>query len=832
MKRNEERSLPEDLIQYEEPEFKFKNEVPSWSEFNKRLRRTRSKSAPGPNGIPYLVYKRCPGVAKLLWSYIKGMWRKNMISDAWRKAEGVFIPKEDGATSVEKFRTISLMNVEGKLYFALRADRLLKYTLQNQYIDTSIQKGGVPAISGCIEHTSILSQLIREAKAEKKDLVVTWLDIANAYGSIPHSLIQIALRRAHVPDEICKLVESYYANVEIRFTTKDFTTDWQRVEKGIITGCTLSVVLFALSMTMLVMSVKEETKGPKTSSGQRQVNARLFMDDIATTTGSLVQTKYLLDKLVEKLTWAGLSVKPEKCRSLVIIKGEVSQRTPEVEGTQITSITEKPVKYLGKIYNKTLKDSEQIEEVLKKLKQELRRIQKSKVPGRYKAWMVQHMLLPRLMWPLTIYNTPESKVEEMQRMITACLKRWLGLPRSLSVECLYSRSTKIQLPFSELTEEVKAAKARIYTTLEESEDPCVRGAEVNIDGGRKANTPLSVKDAKSRLQMVEITGIPNKGKEGVGLNPRKYYSTSNRKQRRTMVVETVREAEEDRRKVKMTNLAKQGAQTRWEVPAKKLSHREIINRSETSFKFLVKAVYDLLPTPANKNIWFGTEEVCKLCGEIGTLTHILSGCKVALTQGRYKWRHDEVLREAARCVDAKRECHNKKSTTQRGSIKFVKEGETKASQGKTEQTSYLDGAKDWKLMVDLDRNLKFPTEVAITNMRPDMVLMSSSTKRVGLIELTVPSEERVEVSGELKKARYAPLQEEGKANGWNVQVWAIEVGCKGFPAASMATFLKDLGLSCSERTHHLKKIGEIAENSSRKIWSWSHFAEWGNREVK
>ena len=113
-----------------------------------------------------------------------------------------------------------------------------------------------------------------------------------------------------------------------------------------------------------------------------------------------------------------------------------------------------------------------------------------------------------------------------------------------------------------------------------------------------------------------------------------------------------------------------------------------------------------------------------------------------------------------------------------------------------------------------------------------MVLMSNSTKKIGLIELTVPSEERVEVSGELKKARYAPLQEEGKANGWKVQVWAIEVGCKGFPAASMASFLKDMGLPCSERAHKLKKIGEVAENSSRKIWGWSHFTEWGNREVK
>ena len=129
-------------------------------------------------------------------------------------------------------------------------------------------------------------------------------------------------------------MESYYAEMKIIFTTREFTTEWQRVEKGIITGCTMSVILFALSMTMLVMSVKEETKGPQTRSGQRQVNTRLFMDDITTTTGNLVQTKHLLNKLVDKLEWAGLSVKPEKCRSLVIIKGKVSEKTPQIGGIQ------------------------------------------------------------------------------------------------------------------------------------------------------------------------------------------------------------------------------------------------------------------------------------------------------------------------------------------------------------------------------------------------------------------------------------------------------------------------------------------------------------------
>ena len=66
-------------------------------------------------------------------------------------------------------------------------------------------------------------------------------------------------------------------------------------------------------MSWLVESVKRETKGPKTSSGQRQVNSRLFMDDIQTTTETVPQTKHLLGKLNEKMKWAGLDFRFHAC---------------------------------------------------------------------------------------------------------------------------------------------------------------------------------------------------------------------------------------------------------------------------------------------------------------------------------------------------------------------------------------------------------------------------------------------------------------------------------------------------------------------------------------
>ena len=80
------------------------------------------------------------------------------------------------------------------------ARRITSYIVDNEYVDTSVQKGGIPRFPGCLEHTSVISQLIKEAKEMKGDLTVVWLDLANAYGTVPHKLIETALEHYHIPE--------------------------------------------------------------------------------------------------------------------------------------------------------------------------------------------------------------------------------------------------------------------------------------------------------------------------------------------------------------------------------------------------------------------------------------------------------------------------------------------------------------------------------------------------------------------------------------------------------------------------------------------------------
>ena len=175
------------------PGEKFKFKLPSLKEINAVVQTARAKSAPGPNGVPYLLYKRCPNVLKRLHKILRGAWSNLKINEQWMPADGVYIPKEQNSTEI-KFRPISLLNVEGKIFFSVMALRLTKYLSENGYINTSVQKGGIPGVSGCLEHATMIWEAIQRAKSEKLNLEVIWLDLANAYGSVPQQMTQLALR--------------------------------------------------------------------------------------------------------------------------------------------------------------------------------------------------------------------------------------------------------------------------------------------------------------------------------------------------------------------------------------------------------------------------------------------------------------------------------------------------------------------------------------------------------------------------------------------------------------------------------------------------------------
>jgi len=154
------------------------------------------------------------------------------------------------------------------LFFSVLTQLLTQYLKQNHFIDTSIQKAGISGFLGCLEHNNIIWHQIQTAKKEGKDLHVLFLDLANAYGSVPHSVLWTAFDFFQVPTTITNLVKHYFWDLQFCLTS-DFTTNWQQLEIGITAGCTISPLAFEIAMEIIIRASKWVVGGERLQSNQR-----------------------------------------------------------------------------------------------------------------------------------------------------------------------------------------------------------------------------------------------------------------------------------------------------------------------------------------------------------------------------------------------------------------------------------------------------------------------------------------------------------------------------------------------------------------------------------
>ena len=177
---------------------------------------------------------------------------------------------------------------------------------------------------------------------------------------------------------------------------------------------------------------------------------------------------------------------------------------------------------------------------------------------------------------------------------------------------------------------------------------------------------------------------------------------------------------------------------------------------EKQLSFLLHAGCDTLPTPMNLARWkMITNPICALCQSTQPTTdHVLTGCSVAVDQGRYTWHHDSVLQV------------------------FV--------------CSLLkDLSPSSKLYVDLPGHLAsesppstIPSNLSTFLSRPDF-----SPDSITLLELSVVTNTKHHflAASHRKQDRYVPLLQDLKYTSLSIELVTLKVGCLGhFMPATVA----------------------------------------------
>jgi len=296
-------------------------------------------------------------------------------------------------------------------------------------------------------------------------------------------------------------------------------------------GCVISPLLFIMCMEMLLRGAKDATEGEIVDGGIVLPPMKAFTDDVTTLTESRTGTELLLQRLNGFFEWCRMKAKPKKCRSLSIVHGQVKEIYFSIGGDQIPTVKEQRVKSLGRWYSIPLTDRHRGTEIEKTAKEGLIAINETDLPGKLKALIFQHGLLPLLLWPLQIYEVTLTRVEAIQRHVNKCLRKWLGVPLSFTTVGLYSRSAKVQLPLSSVVDEFKAGKVRLHMMLRDSPDQVIREVQPVVKSGRKWTAVQAVTEAEASLRTKDIVGAVQDSRAGLGNNVHRWFSTQGPKGR-------------------------------------------------------------------------------------------------------------------------------------------------------------------------------------------------------------------------------------------------------------------------------------------------------------
>ena len=371
-------------------------------------------------------------------------------------------------------------------------------------------------------------------------------------------------------------------------------------------------------------------------------------------------------------------------------------------------------------------------------------------------WLYEFGILPKLLWPFSIYDLSSSLAKGWDRRTGVYLKKWAHIFRNADVGTLFRQRSSFGLqltPPSLFFKKMQIIKAHI---LKYSSDPSIR-ALYNARSIREASYRFKNRGSHvlSHIEPVVNHSLKFQGQVNrQGLGHGRYIKPKHTKEHRALLVEALIGEDTNKRLSHSHALVLHGVWTHWITYSEPidLSWNNILyNIQPKLLSFMLNSMINSLPTPDMLRLWKKRgDSSCYLCNKIPcTLHHILTHCPKALFGTRYNWRHDSVLKTLQPVLTNHINIHNQNHHPVHLSFTpthFLRTGDKPKKTRPSRRTSILDGATDWQVLIYFDTfPIIFPPEILPTDKRPDIIIWSVTLQSVILFELTCGDEEGVYV---------------------------------------------------------------------------------------
>ena len=314
------------------------------------FQRMDGNTSPGPDRIGYRTWKQLEADHKMVLEILNTCRTNGKIPPEWKSSTTILIHKGEDPSVLDNWRPIALQNTLYKVYAAVVAGRISAWAMEEGIMSTS-QKGFLP-MEGCLEHNHLMSSVLQDSRRRKRPIVLSWLDLKDAYGLVPHHILFSIMGLAGLNGLTLEVVRDFYHQTTTSIRTGKDRTGPITIKRGVKQGCPLSPILFNLVMEGLIRAA-EATEGAGYKLANSVVKSLAYADDLclfASTPGAM---QGMLDKVQRAGEWAGLTFSPRKCATLSVVRSQRARQrvTPQeyhLGPTVVPSMRwEDRYKYLG-----------------------------------------------------------------------------------------------------------------------------------------------------------------------------------------------------------------------------------------------------------------------------------------------------------------------------------------------------------------------------------------------------------------------------------------------------------------------------------------------------
>jgi hypothetical protein len=327
--------------------------------------------------------------------------------------------KKGAPEDVKSFRMVTSIPSIVNHFHRILALRLNNYILQNKYIDTTIQKGGISGIKmPLLEQILKVKNTIKVAQKNKTEACMAFVDVSNAFPSMRISNICESLKQYGVSPKLIDYINSYYSNFAYYIDAREWATEIRKWNKGLLQGCPLSPLLFVLTMNRILkhLETKYKERCGIEIEGVGKVLFLAYIDDICIMckdAESMVEVFTDLEKLLKE---AGMDVNKDKTNYVHI--------NPTKAAVTDIALVDK-YKYLGEVIYADGNSENSYWSLLFKVKGKLKWLDGNKMTNEQKCSYVSKVVIPLIQKKFTVlYDVGVEHKKKLLKILNIYLTKW------------------------------------------------------------------------------------------------------------------------------------------------------------------------------------------------------------------------------------------------------------------------------------------------------------------------------------------------------------------------------------------------------------------------